>query len=429
MKKTDTPPRAGGSGLWSRDFTIITLGSVVSMVGGTLSGFALSIMVLDYTGSTLLYILTNVGYQLPMLVCPLLAGPYLDRMSRKKTICRLDFLSAGIALTMFLLLRSGWYSYPVLLGYNIVMGAIESVYTVAYDSLYPNLIPEGHMAQGYSVSSLLWPLAAMTSPIASVIYAALDTVAPLFAFNAVCLLVAACFERTIGYRETHMAQAPRQAKGSPLARFRQEFRAGLDYLAGERGLLVITVYFALSSLAGNAAEGLWLPFFRNNAGLFSAWPVAAVTLYAIISNFSVAGRVAGGLIHYRLKIPTRRKFAIALTVYFVIAALDCGILYLPVPLMAAANFLYGALGVTSYNIRTAATQSYIPDTVRARFNSVFTTVCSMGSILGSLAAGGLAELLPERTVVLFFGLVELAAVLCVMVPGRKAVAQVYNREV
>ena len=35
--------------LWTRDFTIITLGSVVSMIGNSLSGFAMSLMVLDYT--------------------------------------------------------------------------------------------------------------------------------------------------------------------------------------------------------------------------------------------------------------------------------------------------------------------------------------------------------------------------------------------
>ena len=62
------------STLWTRDFTIITLGSVVSMVGSTLSGFAMSIMVLDYTGSTLLYAIFNIGFQLPVLVVPLLAG-------------------------------------------------------------------------------------------------------------------------------------------------------------------------------------------------------------------------------------------------------------------------------------------------------------------------------------------------------------------
>ena len=33
--------------LWTRDFTIITLGSVVSMLGSVLAGFAMSLLVLD----------------------------------------------------------------------------------------------------------------------------------------------------------------------------------------------------------------------------------------------------------------------------------------------------------------------------------------------------------------------------------------------
>lgn len=44
------------AGLWTRDFTIITLGSIVSMVGNMLSGFAISIMVLERTESTFLYV-------------------------------------------------------------------------------------------------------------------------------------------------------------------------------------------------------------------------------------------------------------------------------------------------------------------------------------------------------------------------------------
>ena len=53
MKKENTNP------LWTRDFTIITLGSVVSMVGNSLSGFAMSLMVLDYTSSSLFYAIYN----------------------------------------------------------------------------------------------------------------------------------------------------------------------------------------------------------------------------------------------------------------------------------------------------------------------------------------------------------------------------------
>lgn len=55
MNESSSPAPAPVSPLWTRDFTIITLGSVISMLGNSMSGFALSLLVLDYTGSNLLY--------------------------------------------------------------------------------------------------------------------------------------------------------------------------------------------------------------------------------------------------------------------------------------------------------------------------------------------------------------------------------------
>lgn len=416
-------------GLWTRDFTIITLGSVVSMVGNSLSGFALSMMVLDYTGSTFLYSLFIVCFQLPMLVCPILAGPYLDRMSRKKVIYRLDFLSAGIYFSLFLLLRGGWFSYPLLLGGCVLVGAINSVYSVAYESFYPNLITEGNFSKAYSISSMLWPLAAMSTPIAALVYDRMGSAVPLFAFNALCFLIAACFERTIRYQETHMDKAPPADGMGAAKRFGRDLKEGLSYIAGEKGLLVITLYFMVSGFSDNGAGSLYLPFFRNNAALFAAWPLTAVTLYTIVSNFSVAGRFLGGLIHYRIKFPTQKKFAIAFTVYLTVTLLEGTLLYMPIPLMAIAFFFYGLLGVTSYNIRIAATQSYIPDTKRARFNGTFQMLCSLGGVLGTLLAGSLAEVMPERRVVLILSAITLCAAWLLMFRGRKAVAAIYNREV
>lgn len=102
--------------LWTYDFTVITIGSFISMVGSTLASFSISLVVLDYTGSTFLYMIFHVCYQLPMVVMPLLAGPYLDRMSRKKMIYTLDYASAGLFALMYLLLQSGWMNYALLLG-------------------------------------------------------------------------------------------------------------------------------------------------------------------------------------------------------------------------------------------------------------------------------------------------------------------------
>ena len=413
--------------LWTRDFTIITLGSVVSLLGGVLSSFAISIMVLDYTGSTFLYALFNVAYQIPMLIVPLLAGPYLDRMSRKKAIYRLDFMSSGLYLIFFLLLRSGWFNYPIMLLGCLLNGVIGSIYSVAYESFYPNLITEGNYSKAYSISSLMMDMTGLAYPLGAILYEKVGT-PPLFLVAAVGYFVAACFEKSIRYEETHMDKAPPADGVGNLRRLRQDFRVGLDYIRGEKGLLVITLYFLVTGFTGNGCGSLYLPFFRNHGELFSFWPVAAVTLFTIVSNFETVGRFAGGLLHYKVKLPTEKKFAIALMVYAVVNLFEGVVLWLPIPLMALAFFLNGSFSVTSYNIRIAATQSYVPDVKRARFNGVFQMVTSVGGIAGSLAAGGLAEVLPERSVMVLFSALGLLSVYFTMYRGRRHVAAIYNRD-
>lgn len=422
MSKTHSCAR-----LWTRDFTIITVGSVISILGNMLSGFAISIMVLDKTASTFLYVLFNVCWQLPMLVFPILAGPYLDRMSRKKVIYCLDFLSAAIYFGIFLVLRTGWFNYWVMLVCCLFIGAINSIYGVAYDSFYPNLISEGNFSKAYSVSSVLMDLSALAYPLGSILYNKIGG-APLFAVTAVTFFIAACFECSIKHVETHMASAPPADGMGALKRFGKDFREGVEYIVGEKGLLVITLYFMVSGFAGGGYE-LHLPFFRNNAEKFLIWGIAIETLYAIVSNFGSVGRVLGGIIHYKVKLPVEKKFAIALTVYTVINIIEGSALLLPIPLMAIAFFISGALSVTSYNIRIAATQSYIPDGMRGRFNGAFSMLCSIGSILGSLTAGALAEVMPERWAAALLGAVGLVGVYVFMFRGRRHVSAIYNREV
>ena len=414
------------TGLWTRDFTIITIGSLISMVGNMLSGFAVSIMVLDITESTFLYVLFNVCWQAPGLVCPLLAGPLLDRISRKKVIYSLDFLSSAIYLGFALLLRTGWFNYPLMLLSCIFIGAINSIYIVAYDSFYPGLITEGNHSRAYSISGVLFDMTALVYPLASILYDALG-IAPLFAFTSLSFFIAACFEVSIRHQETHMTEAADNGL-SALRRFRHDFREGIDYIRGEKGLLIITLYFMISGFTGGTGQ-LYLPFFRNNADLFVFWPVAVTTLYAILTNFRVAGRLIGGVVHYKTRLPVNKKFAIALTVYTTLAVLEGICLWLPVPLIALVMLITGLLGVTSYNIRIAATQTYIPDQKRARFNGTFSMLCSLGGIAGSLTAGGLAEIMPERWAIALLAGVGLVGVYVFMYRGRKHVAAIYNREV
>ena len=413
--------------LWTYDFTVITIGSLISMVGGNLAGFAVGLIVLDYTGSTFLYVLFNVCYQLPMLVSPILAGPYLDRVSRKKMIYRLDFLSAGIYFGVFLLLRTGWFNYPLLLLFCVLVGAINGVYRVAYDSFYPNLISSGNYRKAYSVSSMLWPLAMVMNPVAATIYDLTGSTTPIFAINCICFFVAACFERTIRYRETHMDLVKPKTEVGPLTQFRMDFREGLSYIRGEKGLLCIALFFMVNNFCWGA-ESLHLPFFRNNAELFAYLPISAVTLYTVVSNCGVAGRFVGGLLQYRTKLPADKKFNIALCIYIVNSVMTATALYLPLPLMVLVFFVQGMLAITSFTIRTSATQAYVPDHIRARFNGVFQMMMSTGNVLGTLLAGALGEVYPERSILVGVNVIALLSVYLFIYRGKQHVANVYNKD-
>ena len=41
--------------LWTKNFIIITVGTIISRIGSAIAGFATGLLILDYTESTFLY--------------------------------------------------------------------------------------------------------------------------------------------------------------------------------------------------------------------------------------------------------------------------------------------------------------------------------------------------------------------------------------
>lgn len=411
--------------LWTKDFTIITLGSVVSMFGSAVAGYAIGLLVLEKTqASIFLYALFAICYSLPRIVFPLLAGPFLDRFSRRKAIYTLDFISAVIYAALYLLLRVDFFHYPLFLLMSMVIGSIDSVYQVAYDSLYPNLISKGNCRKAYSVSSLIYPLAtAIMVPIAGFSYESIG-VAPLFLFNAVTFLIAAIFETQIRASETHVDVVEKASQQMRLTfrRFITDFRAGISYLRQETGLMTITVYFFVNTLMYSVAGTLLQPYFYANIA-------NGVQLYALIMSANTLGRLLGGSVQYFVKYPTGSKFAIAIFVYLSICLLDGSYLFTPFWCMLLLNFLSGTLAVTSFNIRISATQNYVDDKVRGRFNGVFQMLNMLGGIAGQLIAGAIGDLFPVPYIVIAVNVATAISVFLIVLPRRESVKLIYNVEV
>lgn len=415
---TEIQPGFSPKPLWTRDFTIITLGTVISMLGNAIAGFAIGLLVLDYTGSTFLYALFAVVYNLPKIIMPFVAGPYVDRFPRKKIIYTLDFMSAILFLGFYFFISKGVFNYPVFLITCLVIGSIDSIYMVAYDSLYPTLISEGNFTKAYSISSMIYPIAAVMVPVAAYFYENIG-LEPLFLFNAITFFIAAIFETQIKAKDTHINETPAKYN---IKQYGQDFKEGITYIKKEKGLLVITGYFCVTALVGGVSGTLIMPYFKST-------PHLGVILYTYVMGCGILGRLIGGMIHYKFKYPTNKKFAIALLVYLISSVIEGSYLFMPVILMMLVNFISGLLCVTSYNIRISSTQNYVPNELRGRFNGTFQMIFTLGGIIGQLTAGIVGEFLPIRPVILVFYLLCIAAALLIMYRGRRHVKPIYNRNV
>lgn len=407
--------------LWTRDFTIITVGTIISMLGSSITWFTLGLLVFDKTDSTFLYSLVSIAWQLPNFILPLFAGAYLDRFSRKKVIYVLDFLNGFIFVIASIMIGTGYYNYLLILLLTFVVGSIGCFYNVAYESFYPTLITEGNYQRAYSIGSLIYPVTnALMMPIAGFVYTRYGAT-PLLIFNAVSFIFAAIIEMFIKAEEKHIQiDSASPSIQSILQNFGRDTKLGFDYVRGEKGLWAVTLFFTVNMLAGGVIQNLYVPFFSTTPGY-------TIEQMSTVMAFASIGRVLGGLMHYFIRYPKEKKFAIAVFVYAGITLIDAVFFHSSFQYMIVLMFVSGLMGITSYNIRISATHSYVPDDKRGRFNGIFMMFTSVGGLIGALIAGGLGEILAPQVIALLSSSAVLISIYLILIRNKEAVKKLYNR--
>lgn len=404
--------------LWTHDFSIITIGTLVSAIGGTAMNFAFALVVFDETSSTLLTGIFSAVSFLPTFLIPIFAAPYIDRANRKRCIAGIDLFN-GISYLLFAGFLSIYgFSYVGYMGISLIVGSTGAVYSLAYQALYPDLIPEGFAQKGYSVSSMIYPsVTALFTPIASLLYVNYGVIS-ICVLEAGMLIAASLFEMRIQYQEDVM----RKGEGFSFVQYKLDLREGLQYLKKEKGIRSIYSYMATTNATSTAVSMMSMATFQSSSML-------TTTMYAFLTTADTAGRIVGGFVHYFIKIPYQKRYQIAVTVYAIYNVLDCSLLFIAYPLMIINRFIGGFLGINSLNIREASTQNYIPSHMRARVNSLFNVLISMCIMIVQLSAGILGEYVSYRIIALGFSLIAMAAVGFLIVKNRKAVEAIYNQNI
>lgn len=143
--------------LWTKDFSCITLATILSAIGGEAMSLPVSLLVFDETQSAFLSSLVMICGVLPDVILPVFIAPFIDKGGKKKWIVGLDFLLAVLYAGMGIWIGGHTFMFVLYLLFTLAVGTISVVYRLAYAAWYPDLIPLGMEQKGYSISSMLYP--------------------------------------------------------------------------------------------------------------------------------------------------------------------------------------------------------------------------------------------------------------------------------
>lgn len=401
--------------LWTRNFCLVILASVLGAAGAIAGGFALSFLVFDETGSTLASALIVAIQLLPFVFVPLVVAPMMDRLPRKLFLVAGDVANGLLYGAMGLWLLFFEFSYPGYLAISLVLACLGAVDELAYTSIFPELIPGGAEEKGYAVSSMLYPiLKVVMMPLAAVL---LDTlgVALLLVIQGLLSLAAALTESFIRMEE----RCPRQQEAYTLRAWWGDIREAVEYLKRERGMRSIYGYMAVTNGVASGYEPILVAFFRSFPGMTAA-------MYSLFSAAEFIGRTIGSAVQYRIKIPDKKKFGFTFFVYQFYDSMDMCLLWLPYPLMLVNRCICGFLGSNSAIVRTAAVQRYIPPELRARINAFNNVLITAGASLFSLLMGFLGEVLDYRWCMTVGGIIACLACWLFIWGRRQDVRKIYE---
>lgn len=384
--------------VWNRNFTFLISATVCGAAGGIAAGYALSFLVFYETESVFLSALILLGRLIPSFFLPLLAGPILDRFSRSKVLVFSDFANGILYLILGIWLCFWEFSYTAYLLYSIILGCAACLDELAYDAVAPMTMTPGSEQKSYAVSALVYPtLNVIMMPMAGVVMNAVGIPALLLA-QGVLSLIAALLDAQIRVVQNRSSEK----KGFSFKAWKSDLVETFEYLRQESGLLSMFSYSAVSSGLTNACAPSLIAFFSITPG-FNA------IMYSFFSVAECLGRMLGSGRQYlfHMKAKTCYRFSVfALLTYHI---LDGILLLTSYPLMLVNRFMVGALGSTTYTVRTAAIQAYIPDEMRGRINSFQFILFYVMTGIMVLIFGFLGDLVSPQRVM---AIASLTGILC-----------------
>ena len=284
-----------------RGFSLFWFGQLVSLLGTSMSRFALTIWAWQITGQATALALVAVFSFGPAVIMSPVAGALVDRLPRKLMIVLSD-LAAGLATVVVLALYATghlqiWHLYVA----GAFTGVFESFQFPAFSAAISTMLPKSQYGRANGMLSLTESASSIAAPVLAGLLLAVIGIGGILVIDVVTFIFAVTMVIFIVIPEPQRTTTDAAAANS----FWSEIVYGFRYILARPSLLGLQMAFLGSNFFGGIGMVLLAPMVLARTG------DNELALGSVQSAMGVGG-VAGGLLLSAWGGPKRRVHGVLL---------------------------------------------------------------------------------------------------------------------
>lgn len=362
-------------------FSVVWVGQAVSLLGTSMTNFALTIWAFQTTGSATALALVGFFYITPLLIVSPIAGAVVDRSNRKLMMMISDLASGSVTIVLFILyLTQGLQIWHLYIG-ALISGTFQTFQWPAYSAAITMIVPKQHYARAHALNDLAGNSTGIFAPLLAGALLGVIGLGGIFVIDIVTFAVAVFSLLVVHIPQPKVSAEGQQSKGSL---FRESI-FGFKYILAKRSLLGLQLVFLFGNFFATLGHVLFAP-------MVLARTASNAVIFGSVQTAGAVGGVVGGLIISAWGGPKRKVHGVLLG--WVFSSLLGILLYglgRSFPIWAAAAF-FGAFFVPLVNSSNQAIwQSKVAPDIQGRVFATRRLIAWFVNPLATLIAGPMAD--------------------------------------
>ncbi|MCC0702047.1 MFS transporter [Clostridioides sp. ES-S-0049-02] len=375
---------------FNKNFNLIVLGQIVSILGSSLLRFGLSTYILDMTGRADIFATLYAISSIPLLFSPI-GGAIADRFNRKNLMVIFDFISSVIIFT-FICLLSTLNNSIVLIGVIMVLlSIISSMYQPTVQASIPLIANEKDLEQANGIVNGISSLSSMFAPVLGGLLYGLIGIKMLLIVSCIAFFLSAVMEMFI-----HIPFNKRKVNGSIVSTIVSDMKEGFSY--------VIKQSYISKAMILAASLNLFLTPFL----LVGIQYILRITMHSsnnmygigigIIEFSSVLGALSIGLFAKKMKMNTLYRWLMLISILMIPMAISISPLmlrlgYYPSFILLFICVIPIAMSITIITIFVLTiVQKQTPNELLGKVMATITAVSQCVAPVGQIMHGKLFEI-------------------------------------